>query len=65
MFAPEPDVVLANGLVEIAGKKMVDLAIPQIWAGGCVALLNELPHEIQAALAGFCVDKAEECWQVK
>jgi len=46
MLAPEADVILANGLVEIACEKMVDLSIPQIRMGGCVALFDELPNEI-------------------
>ena len=45
MFAPEADVILANGLVEIPRKNVVDLAIPQIRAGGGVALFDELPNE--------------------
>jgi hypothetical protein len=34
MFAPEVDVILANGLVEIAREKVIDLAIPQISVSG-------------------------------
>ncbi len=60
MFAPEADVILADGLIEIACIEVIDLAVPQIKAGGGVALFDELPNEGQATLAGLSVDEAEE-----
>src|ERR1700751_2682706 len=60
MFAPEADVVLANGLVKIACKEVIHLAIPQIGVGGGMALFDKLPNEIQAALAGLTAHESKE-----
>src|SRR5712691_2244121 len=60
MFPPEANVVLADGLIEIACEEVVDLAVPQKWAGGSMALLDELPNEGQAALAGLSIDESNE-----
>src|SRR5437870_5184917 len=60
MFAPEADIILANGLIQIAREDVVDLAVPQKWARGGVALFDELPNEGQATLAGLSVDESNE-----
>src|SRR6266404_5359683 len=60
MFAPEADVILTNGLIEITCEEVVDLAVPQKWAGGGMALFDELPNEGEATFAGLSVDESDE-----
>src|SRR5258708_8137907 len=60
MFAPEADVILADGFIEITCEEVVDLAVPQKWAGGGMALFDELPNEGQATLAGLSANESNE-----
>src|SRR6266568_1555819 len=60
MFAPEADVILADGFIEITCEEVVDLPVPQKWAGRGMALFDKLPNESEAALSGLSVDESEE-----
>ena len=60
VFATESDIVLANGFIDIAGEKMVDLPIAQARTRRGVALFEEFSNEGQAAFSGLPVDEADE-----
>src|SRR5713226_9174235 len=60
MFAPEADVVLGNGLIEIACEEVIDLTVPQKSARRGMTPFEELPNEGQATLTGLSLDQSNE-----
>jgi len=60
MFATKADVFLADGFVENASEKMVDLPTAQAGTRRSVALLKQLSNESQARLSGLGTDDANE-----
>jgi hypothetical protein len=60
MHAPETDVFPADRLIQIARKEVEYSAMPEVFLGAGVLLLDHFSCEGDAALAGFCPDELQK-----
>ena len=60
VYAPETDILPANGFVQIAREKMKDTAMPEVFLGAGVLLLDDFSGKGHAALAGLRLDELQE-----
>src|SRR6266481_752364 len=60
VFATEADIILADSFVEVAGEKMVDLAVAQTGARGDVAFLEQLSDKGLAPFSRLALDEANK-----
>ena len=60
MHAAETDVFPADRLIEIARKEVEYPAMPEVFLGAGVLLLDHFSCEGNAALAGFCLSELQK-----